>query len=112
LKTSYPDLFDIASSKDAWVVNNMQFRDGNIHWNVILTRPMLYWKADVVFSFFEMYYLIIRQGDVGTICWNLSKRCKFDVKSYSQVLIITTGSSFSWKSIWRVFLFFFFLINQ
>jgi hypothetical protein len=35
LKISYPDLFSIACSKDAWVADNMQVREGNIHWNVI-----------------------------------------------------------------------------
>jgi hypothetical protein len=44
----------------------MQFRDENINWNVSLTRPVQDWDMDVVFSFFEMYYLRIRQGDVDT----------------------------------------------
>jgi hypothetical protein len=37
LKISYLDLFSIAQRKDAWVVNNMQLREGIIQWNVIFT---------------------------------------------------------------------------
>jgi hypothetical protein len=33
LKISYSGLFNIACSKDAWVVDNMQLQEGNIHWN-------------------------------------------------------------------------------
>jgi hypothetical protein len=59
-------------------------------------------KVDVVFSLFEMlYFLRVRQGDVDKICWSLSKRCKFEGKSYYHVLTIPTGSPFP-KSIWRV----------
>jgi hypothetical protein len=37
LKISYLDLFSIAQRKDAWVVDNIQVREGIIRWNVIFT---------------------------------------------------------------------------
>jgi hypothetical protein len=50
----------------------------------------------VVFSFFEMLYSFrVRQGDVDRICWSPSKRRKFEVKSYYQVLTSPNGSPFS-----------------
>jgi hypothetical protein len=62
LKISCLDLFSIACSKEAWLAENMKFRDGNINWNVIFTRPVHDWEVDVVFSFFEMLYsLRVRQ---------------------------------------------------
>jgi hypothetical protein len=63
-----------------------------------------FWHAvDVVHSFFEMLYsLRVRRGDVDRIYWSRSKRRKFEVKSYYQVLTILTGSPFLWKNIVRV----------
>jgi hypothetical protein len=81
----------------------MQFREGNIHWNVIFTRPVQDWEVEVVLSFFEMLYSFkVRQGDVDRIGWSPSKRSKFEVKSFYQVLTSPNGSPFPWKSIWRV----------
>jgi hypothetical protein len=37
----------------------MQFRDGNIHWNIIFTRSVQDWEVDLVFSFLEMLYSLI-----------------------------------------------------
>jgi hypothetical protein len=66
---SYLDLFNIARSTDVWVADNIQFQDENIHWNVILTRPIQDWVVDAVFSLFEMLYSFrVRQGDVDRIC--------------------------------------------
>jgi hypothetical protein len=102
LKVSYLELFSYARSKDVWVADHMQFRDGKIQWNTSFTRPVQDRKVDVVFSLFEMlYFLRVRQGDVDKICWSPSKRWKFEGKSYYHVLTIPTGSPFP-KSIWRV----------
>jgi hypothetical protein len=64
LKISYPNLFSIAWRKDAWVVDNLQFREGNMHWNVTFTKPIQDWEVEVVLSFFErLYSFRLRQGD-------------------------------------------------
>jgi hypothetical protein len=46
LKVSFPELFTIACGKDAWVADNMQLQNGNIHWNIIFTRRCMIgrWK--------------------------------------------------------------------
>jgi hypothetical protein len=101
LKISYPDLFSIARSKDAWVVDNMQFRDKNINWNVSLTRSIQDWEMDVVFSFLEMYYLRIRQGDVDTQYWSPS-RVAFFVWTTALGKILTLGNLINlwwWSSV-------------
>jgi hypothetical protein len=46
----------------------VQFRDENIQRKIIFTRPMQDWEVDVIFSFFDMYTLRVRQGDVDRIC--------------------------------------------
>jgi hypothetical protein len=69
LKISYPDFFNIARSKNVWVVDHMEFRDGNIQWNIIFTRSIQDWEVDVFFSFFKMLYsLRVKQWDMDRIC--------------------------------------------
>jgi hypothetical protein len=80
----------------------MLLRNGNIQWNMFFTRPLPYWEVDLVSSFFEMYSLKVRQGDVDKICWIPSKKSKFKVRSYYHVLTIPTGFPFPWRGIWRV----------
>jgi hypothetical protein len=37
-KVSFLELFTIACGKDAWVADDMQLDNENIHWNIIFTR--------------------------------------------------------------------------
>jgi hypothetical protein len=84
-------------------VNNLQFREETIHWNVIFTRPIQNLEVEMVLSFFKrLYSFKLRQGDEDRKGWSPSKRSKFEVKSFYQVLISPNGSPFSRKSIWRV----------
>jgi hypothetical protein len=53
LKVLFPELFTIACGKDAWVVENTQFQNGNIHWNVLFIPHVHNWQVDVVSRFFE-----------------------------------------------------------
>jgi hypothetical protein len=57
LKFSFPELFTIADCKDVWKADHMQFRNGNIHWNILFSRFVHDWKVEVVFVFFELYIL-------------------------------------------------------
>jgi hypothetical protein len=48
---------------DAWVVDHMQFINGNLQWNISFTRPVHNWEVDLVTSFFELLYSIrLRQA--------------------------------------------------
>jgi hypothetical protein len=59
--------------------------------------------VEVVVSFFQrLYSFQQRQGEEDRIGWSPSKKSKFEVKSFDQVLTSQNGSSFPWKSIWRV----------
>jgi hypothetical protein len=55
LKLSYPALFSIACSPDAWVVDNLSVVGGVAHWNVLFTRNVQNWEVEVemAMSFFE-----------------------------------------------------------
>jgi hypothetical protein len=66
----FPDLFLIASSRDAWVEESMQRQNGTILWNILFTRPVLDWEVEDVSRFFEMLYsLKVRSEGEDKMCW-------------------------------------------
>jgi hypothetical protein len=58
LKTLFPNLFLIASGKDAWVEENMQRQNGTILWNILFTRPVHDWEVEDVSGFLRCYTLL------------------------------------------------------
>jgi hypothetical protein len=57
----------------------------------------------MVMSFYEQLYSIrIWHGEVDRVVWNLSKRRKFEVKTFYKALVCHETTSFPWKGIWRV----------
>jgi hypothetical protein len=56
-----------------------------------------------VIAFFNLFYsLRLRQDSEDHIWWVPSKKRKFEVRSFYHELSTLGGSSFPWKSIWRV----------
>jgi hypothetical protein len=45
-------LFDITSTKDAFVANNLEFLSGSNQWNMSFAREAHDWEVDVFASFF------------------------------------------------------------
>jgi len=77
------------------VADRVQFSNGNLQWNISFTKPMHDWEVDLVSSFFELLnYIRLRQGSEDKICWIPSKRQKFEVMSFYNVLLIPTSSPF------------------
>jgi hypothetical protein len=95
-------LFTITCGKDEWVEENMQIENGNILWNILFTRPVHDWNVEVVSLFFVLLYSFEGMKGEDKICWILSRRKSFEMKSYYKVLSIPIHSSFPWKSIWKV----------
>jgi len=89
-------------NKDATVVDNLVVHNGVIQWNVLFMRQIQDWKMEMVLSFLERLYSLVRHGEGNRLVWNPSERGLFEVKSYFEVLIRKNGPSFPWKSIWRV----------
>ena len=56
LKFVFPELFNIACNKDAWVEEYMEAPNDLLHWNVMFIWPVHDWEIDVVSSFFEVLY--------------------------------------------------------
>jgi len=46
----------------------MQFRNGNIRWNIIFTRLVYDGEVKVVYGFFELYSQRVRHGGENKIC--------------------------------------------
>jgi hypothetical protein len=102
LKYTFPSLFSIARYKEAWVKDNFIWRNGNVEWNVIFVRSVQDWELGMVLSFFDrLYSCKIFHGNVDRIRWSLSKKGKFEVKSFYKALSNFDHEVFPWKSIWR-----------
>jgi hypothetical protein len=81
----------------------MQFRNGNISWNIFFTRPVHDWEVKVVSALFEcLYSQRVRLGGDVKNCSISSKRKLFKVKPYYHVLSTPISFHFSCKSIWKV----------
>jgi adenosine deaminase len=52
----------------------MQFRNGNIHWNIFFTRLMRDCEVEVVSDFFELFSQRVRQGGEDKMSWIPSTR--------------------------------------
>jgi hypothetical protein len=61
------------------------------------------WEVELVTAFFNVLYTLkARQDSEDSIWWIPSKRQKFEVRSFYQMLSTSSSSSFPWKIIWRV----------
>jgi hypothetical protein len=56
MKEAFMKLFSIAPCKEAWVVDNIQYSNGVIQWNMSFVRSIQDWEIDLVLAFF--WYVI------------------------------------------------------
>jgi hypothetical protein len=56
LKILFPDLFNIACAKEAWVEENMDIAYGVIYWNVMFIRLVHDLEMEAASRFFELLY--------------------------------------------------------
>jgi hypothetical protein len=89
LKTIFPNLFLIASSKNAWVEKSMQRQNDTILWNILFTRPVHDWEVEGVSRFFDMLYsLKVKSEREDKMCWILAGKKSVEVKSYCKDIYI------------------------
>jgi hypothetical protein len=82
--------------KDASVVVHLELSSASHQRNISFIR------VDVFASLFNLLYsLRVRQEGEDKICWVLSKRQLFDIRSFYSVLVRKNGSPFPRKSIWH-----------
>ena len=83
--------------KDASVVVHLELSSASHQRNISFIR------VDVFASLFNLLYsLRVRQEGEDKICWVLSKRQLFDIRSFYNVLVCNGGIPFLWKSIWQI----------
>ena len=56
LKEVFPSLYNIASVKDASIVDNMDFTGGTLQWNVSFFWLVHDWELEVLASFYTLLY--------------------------------------------------------
>jgi hypothetical protein len=102
LKEALPSLYNIAFAKEASNANNLDFIGGSRQWNISFIRLAHDWELEVLASSYSLLYSfrMHREGE-DKIWWILSRKGKFDVRSYYDTLVRKEASPFPWKSIWR-----------
>jgi hypothetical protein len=102
LKEAFLGLYNIASAKDASIVDNMDFTGGTLQWNVSCFQLVYDWELEVLASFYTLLYShrMSREGE-DKIWWVPSSKGKFDVRLFYNILARKEASHFPWKSIWR-----------
>jgi hypothetical protein len=102
LKEVFPGLYNIASAKEASIVDNMDFIGGTLQWNVSFFRLVHDWELEVLASFYTLLYSyrMSREGE-DKIWWVSSSKGKFDVRSFYNILVSKEASPFPWRSIWH-----------
>jgi hypothetical protein len=70
LKAASQELFSISHSKEASVVDHLQFSNDMLLWNITFIISVHDWEVDLITSFFNLLYsLRLRQGGEDNICW-------------------------------------------
>jgi hypothetical protein len=99
----FPNMFSLAQCKDASMANHLVLLSDFQRWNVNFLRVTHDWEVDLFTSFFNLLYSFrLRQGGKNKLCWVLSKRELFDVRTYYNVLIPHDNIPFPWMSFGRI----------
>ena len=85
---SFPSLFALAVSKDAWVKDVWRCNEGEGSWSPLFSRPLNDWELDEVCSFFvALNGKQIQQGVDDRVIWRETNCGKFSVKSLQIISI-------------------------
>ena len=102
LRVRFPNLYQIASFKDASVKDLLSYHNTTLHWDVCFIREAQDWEKDTVTEFMELLYSVkISRDKDDVLCWNPSSRDIFDLKSFYNVLHTGAAQHFPWKSVWK-----------
>ncbi|RVW47359.1 Ribosome maturation factor RimM [Vitis vinifera] len=103
LCVSFPSLFALAVSKDAWVKDVWRCNEGGGSWSPLFSRPSNDWEMEEVCSFFvALNRKQIQQGVDDRVIWREINCGKFSVKSLYKSLVSGHPTSFPSSAIWKV----------
>jgi hypothetical protein len=102
LKDTFSGLFSIARFRKASIVENMEWSNSAIQWNIVFTRLIHDWEVEVLASFYRCLYSYKFRG-VGEdkLWWVPLSEGAFKVSSFYRVLSSHGSLPFPWKGIWR-----------
>ena len=102
LQVSFPSLFALVESKEAWVRDYWNDVSSEGGWNPSFTRSFNDWEVDEAESLLCRLgrYTLDKEG-VDRVRWKLSNTGVFAVKSMYKALQLSTFEPFPWQMIWR-----------
>lgn len=99
---SFPNLFDLATNKDAMVSSILHLEGGNATWNPTFRRNVQGWEMESVVQFFDkLYSQQVGSNSADQILWKGSKANKFTVRSFYIMLVNNNRNVFPWRLIWK-----------
>ena len=102
LQRRFPELYKLASNREASVKDLVLYDGTNFHWNVSFTCLVQDWELESVTEFLDVIYTVApTQGVLDTICWKHVVHKEFSVNSFYQCLLSPTHRAYPWKSVWK-----------
>ncbi|KAF5465994.1 hypothetical protein F2P56_015953, partial [Juglans regia] len=103
LSRAFPVVFRLATNKQAAVSKVMGFSNGEVLWDVGLSRSAQDWEVEEVTDFFrQLYSMEIRRQGRDQLCWRQTTSKKFTVRSFYKVILNQHHTGFPWRRIWKV----------
>ena len=99
---SFPSLYALALSKEAWVADFWDDTRGMRHWTLHFTRHFNDWELDIIETFFSMLRgNLVRRDDNNKVVWKDDKKGLLSVKSFYEVLDVGRLVIFPKNIIWN-----------
>jgi hypothetical protein len=100
LRDAFPSIYHLACDREASVSEYLQIVEGHIVWDIRLWREVLDREMETLMDLLSRVYGFHKIGEgEDEICWKLSKKREFQVKSYYQALCGGGRPVFPWKAI-------------
>ncbi|XP_059629880.1 uncharacterized protein LOC132272811 [Cornus florida] len=102
LAIAFPQLYRIASDRQAMVVNCYHLDNGRLVWDVRFRRSFQDWEIEEAIRFLELLYRQrIVEEDSDYWSWVANSQGCFEVRSFFRCLSLVPGVRFPWKFVWR-----------
>jgi hypothetical protein len=83
----FPSLYSLASNKEVSIANNHESMIRSHQWNVSFLRSLNDWEVEDLASFYSLLYSYMLGGEADKIWWVLSRKGKFEVRSFYNIFI-------------------------
>ena len=90
----FPSLYNLASNKEATIANNHDSLSGSHQWNDSFLRSLNDWEVEDLASFYSFLYSYMLGGGADKIWWVPSRKGKFEVRSFYNILISNVSLPF------------------